>query len=139
MDEREIAGIEAACRRLSIAFAVHVDRGRADDVVALFTPDGVFERAGLRLNGAAEIAAFLAKRPATRITRHVCSNILIEPVDSTHARGIAYFTLFEGEGETPATMQLPLTVGEYRDDYVRTTNGWRIRHRRSVGIFRRSQ
>lgn len=139
MDEREFAGIEAACRRLSTAFAVYVDHGRAEDVVALFTPDGVFERAGLRLDGAAEIAAFLARRPATRITRHFCSNILIEPVDSTRARGIVYFTLFEGEGETPATMQLPLTVGEYHDDYVRTANGWRIRHRRSVGIFRRTQ
>ncbi len=142
MDEIERAHIEAACQRLSFAFSVLVDRNDAEGVSSLFLPDGSFNRSDMSLDGADQIRAFLKNRSGTRITRHVCANILIDVEDESNASGITYFTLYEGERagadeDGPLAVRLPLTVGEYHDRYKKTEDGWRIAERRSVAVFRR--
>lgn len=141
-DDFDRMGIEIACRRLSVAFATRVDQNDVDGVAALFLPDGRFSRADMTLDGAEAIRIFLRDRPAQRITRHVCTNILIDVDDPERARGLTYFTLYEGTrpeelSGSPLPVQLPHTIGEYHDVFRKTKDGWRIFERRSTAIFRR--
>lgn len=138
--ELERLQIEHACQRLSIAFANYVDANRGEELVALFANGGTFERAGTALTAPDQLRDFLAQRPTTRTTRHVCTNILIEVVDDANATGITYFTLFDHNGapqDPPLPMNLPAAMGEYQDRYVRTDDGWRIAQRTVHAVYRR--
>lgn len=151
MDLLERIDIERTCARLSTAFAVRVDHGDCKGVAELFAPDGRFARADMALEGPEEIRAFLERRPATRVTRHVCTNVLITVEDASRATGLTYFMLFDGDRDAagkggqsaapldmePLEMELPRTVGEYHDIFLKTPDGWRIAQRRSVAVFRR--
>lgn len=142
MNRDECIAIEAACARLSIRFAQCVDHGDASGVAAVFTEDGVFSRAGHDVKGAGEIAAFAGRRMGSRVTRHVCTNIIVDVQSQTAASATTYFTLFEGERKDdtePLPLQLPITVGEYLDQFALTDAGWRIAARKAIAIFRREE
>ncbi len=104
---------------------------------SLFTDDGVFIRANQPdepLAGREAIRAALAARPAARLTRHLCTNIEIDVLDSEHARGFCYLLLYAGDAlqrESAAGRPADAIqrVGEYRDTLVRTNEGWRIARR----------
>ncbi|HUK01594.1 MAG TPA: nuclear transport factor 2 family protein [Steroidobacteraceae bacterium] len=137
LNEAAAACIEHACERLVLASIRHFDQRDWSAYASLFTPDGVFIRANeplKPLRGRAEIASALAGRPASRLTRHVCSNIEIEAIDATHANGRCYLLLFAASegGNAPIEgwpAELPVRVGEYRDEFALTSEGWRIARR----------
>jgi len=137
LSEAAAAGIEHACERLVLASIRHFDERNWSAFASLFTPDGVFTRANeplKPLRGHADITSGLAGRPASRLTRHICSNIEIEAVDATHARGRCYLLLFAASESGTAPIEgwaaeLPVRVGEYEDEFVLTAAGWRIARR----------
>ncbi|MFM9982911.1 MAG: nuclear transport factor 2 family protein [Burkholderiales bacterium] len=144
MNEEQRHGIVAACERLALDFAWHVDHRNAEDVVALFAPEASFERKGEVLKGRAEIRAAQLKRPAGLVTRHVCANLRIDVLDADHARGTHYFLLYRhdhaaagSDAEKPAPLGQPETLGEYHDEFVRTAEGWKIARRVAKAAFRR--
>ncbi|MEM1106399.1 MAG: nuclear transport factor 2 family protein [Pseudomonadota bacterium] len=143
MTEQEAHLIQSACEALSVKFAFHVDHGNAEQVAALFAQDGTFSRAGKIIDGPDAIKGLLSKRPATRVTRHVCTNISIDITNEDAATGNTYFLLFEGEdtdvsgGALP--LELPITLGEYQDEFIRTPAGWKISKRTAIGVFRRPE
>ncbi|MEM6627779.1 MAG: nuclear transport factor 2 family protein [Pseudomonadota bacterium] len=143
MDENSRQLIQNACIELSTKFAFHVDHGDAEAVAALFAQDGVFSREGALLEGAEGVLNALKRRPPTRVTRHVCTNILVDVVDENTATGNTYFLLYEGEDPDQSGAALPLTtpvtVGEYQDQFVRTEQGWKIARRDALGVFRRME
>ena len=55
---------EAACARLCVAFANHLDARDYPRVLDLFTEDGSLDRMGTLLTGRREIAGFLDARPS---------------------------------------------------------------------------
>jgi len=124
---------EAACVRLGVAFANHIDARRYAQVLDLFTEDGVLDRMGAVTTGRAALAAFLEARPAGVETRHVCTNFLVEPESADEARGASYALFFQGSRAGPddavATMAGLPAVVEYHDRFARTARGWRIRER----------
>ncbi len=135
---------ERECTRLCHDFAWSVDQGDYPAFVSLFTEDGVFERGGQRSVGHAAIRQFLEARPAGRTTRHLCSNIRIDPVDPSTAVGTSSALMFAasvGSGSEPSTTQtLPLPVAapwvvDYLDDYLLTADGWKFKCRRTVLVF----
>lgn len=137
--------IVAACERLALDFAWHVDHRNAEDVAALFAPDAAFERKGEVLDGRDAIHAAQLKRPAGLVTRHVCANLRIDVLDAEHARGTHYFLLYRHdhaaagtEPGKPAPLGPPETVGEYHDDYRLTAEGWKIARRAAKAAFRRT-
>jgi hypothetical protein len=68
-------------------------------------------------------------------SRHLQSNILIEPVGADVARGWVALTLYrhDGSGEGSAT---PLLIAEYADRYVREPDGsWLFAERRLAVLF----
>ena len=124
---------EAACEKLCVAFANHIDARRYEAWLALFTEDGVLDRMGTRVVGRAGLAAFLESRPAGIETRHLCTNILIEQASDDEATGFCCALFFQGtpgEAGQPATINGSPSVVEYHDRYRRTPDGWRIRERR---------
>lgn len=144
MNAEERREIVAACERLALDFAWHVDHRNAEDVVALFAPEASFERKGEILKGRDEIRAAQLKRPAGIVTRHVCSNLRVDVLDGRRATGTHYFLLYRHDhaatgtdAAAPAPLGPPETLGEYHDEYVRTEEGWRISRRVAKAAFRR--
>ncbi|MDD0837740.1 nuclear transport factor 2 family protein [Curvibacter sp. HBC61] len=127
--------IEQACRRTLFQAAAAVDAGDAQALAAWFTVDAQLQRPGAApLIGRAAIEAAYASRPAHRLTRHLLTNVLIEPEGSDFAHAISTVLLWRGnlddaagpEGRPAEARQL---LGEFNDLLVPTPDGWRI-HRR---------
>lgn len=121
-DERR--AIEVDCARLIALYANRNDAADWAGVAALYAADGVMARPTAPdapvVGRAAILAAFQARPP--RKTRHVCSNVVIDVVSPTEARGESAMVLFQPEGA-------PL-VGSFHDRFVRTADGWRFAERR---------
>ena len=127
-DERRAA--EADCARLIALYANLNDEARWDELAALYADDGVMFRptapdAGVEGRDAI-LAAFKA-RPA-RVTRHICSNVVIDVETGTTARGTSAMLLFTGDAA-------PL-VGSFHDRFCRTAEGWRFAERRGSLLFK---
>jgi SnoaL-like domain len=140
MDDLQRQSIEQACQRLATRYCHLVDHGRAADVAELFSEDGVWSTAQGETAGRDAVRAVFQGRQARagRLSRHVCCNLLVEVQDETHASGVNYLTLYRHDGEGapgPAPLTGPAIVGEYRDDYVRTEDGWRFAKRDLVIVF----
>jgi hypothetical protein len=129
MTDEERRAIEANCARLIALYANLNDAARWDEVAALYAEDGVMFRPTApdkpTEGRAAILAAFKARPP--RVTRHVCSNVVVDVESDTLARGESAMLLFTGAAE-------PL-VGSFHDRFVRTAEGWRFAERRGSLLF----
>jgi ketosteroid isomerase-like protein len=130
--------IERACTRLILESAAANDRQDFEAFAALFTKDGVLHRpAGEPLRGPRAIAESYSSRPASRITRHLCTNILIDVDSATTARGSTYVILYSADASGASDKKFGLTsetrklLGEFEDRFVLTDAGWRIVERRA--------
>jgi hypothetical protein len=77
-----------------------------------------------------------------RMSRHVCNNLLLQVIDDDHAEGTVYLTLYRHDGEEGrrvSPLEGPVLVGEYRDHFVRTEEGWRFEERRIFTSFLREE
>jgi ketosteroid isomerase-like protein len=142
MDDTERLLIERACERLVQAYCHLTDHGRAAEVAELFTEDGVWVSAENTMSGRAGIQRGFLRRQenAARMSRHVCSNLLIEVMDSDTAKGVVYLTLYRHDGEPGrllSPLEGPIMVGEYSDTFVRTADGWRFKRRDVTICFSR--
>src|SRR5262249_39545342 len=115
MDELERLLIERACTRLSLDYARLVDFGEAARVTDLFSEDGVCQLTAGRMEGRAAIKDFFDRRQATQnvVSRHVCTNITVDVVDSDRATGVVYLTFYrvEHDGDGDAPLGKPNYVG----------------------------
>lgn len=129
MKEKDRRAAEADCSRLIALYANLNDEARWEDVAALYVEDGVMFRPtapDVPVEGrGAILAAFQARPP--RITRHICSNVVIDVDSPETARGTSAMLLFTGEGA-------PL-VGSFLDRFILTLEGWRFAERRGSLIF----
>ena len=140
MLDQERTSIEAACQRLVVAYCHYVDHGEASKVADLFTEDGVWEAPDVTVEGSQSIRDFFhgLDQDKTRMTRHLCSNFQLNEVSTTTATGVVYVTLYRHQGEearSTSPLVGPAAVGEYRDQFVHTPDGWRIRHRVAMADF----
>ena len=145
MDQNEKLLIERECERLVTAYCHYVDHGEAERIAELFSEDGVWTSAEATMDGREAIRKAMAARQANlaRMSRHVCNNFLLEIIDADHAEGTVYLTLYRHdgkEGRALSPLEGPAMVGEYRDRFVRTKEGWRIAHREiEVDFLRREE
>ncbi|MDQ6620250.1 MAG: nuclear transport factor 2 family protein [Pseudomonadota bacterium] len=124
---------EAACIRLCVDFANHIDARRYAALLDLFTEDGALDRMGTVMTGRPAIGRFLEGRSRDVATRHLCTNFRVEFRSPDEATGFCYALFFQGTGEKadePATLSGSPSVVEYRDRYRRTPEGWRIGERK---------
>ena len=125
-------------RNLVATYNANGDSGRFDDMVQVFTPDGVLEAGGGRHEGRAAIIAFLtgvadgpaaatasAPAPTERsYVRHMAATHKIDLVSSTEAKGYAYYQVITAIGLDH--------WGRYFDEYVNVDGTWLIAHRRAT-------
>ena len=139
--------IERECSRLVLRSLRAFDERDWSGYAELFTADGVFIRAnapGEPLVGREAIRRALEERPATRLTRHLCTNLEIDVLDTEHARGFCYLLLYAGDASQPETAggrpaDGVQRVGEYRDTFVRAAAGWLIARREGRLVLEQCQ
>jgi uncharacterized protein (TIGR02246 family) len=128
MEQWELAAREAI-RETVAAYAHCADSGRFEDFAALFAVDGVLEVRGEEpLHGRDAIRAFLQGvgtdlSTATTVPtiRHHVSNLSIDVVSPSEARGACYFLAITEHGVDH--------WGRYRDRYVPHGDKWLFAHR----------
>jgi ketosteroid isomerase-like protein len=134
MDATQRMLIERDCERLVTAYCHHVDHGEARRIAELFSDDGVWTAPGVRMAGRAQLEAGFGQRQdqKERMSRHVCHNFLCDVQSEDEASGVVYLTLYRHDGDPDrkvSPLEGPALVGEYRDRFVRTPEGWRIAER----------
>ena len=134
MNDTERLRIERECERLVTLYCHYVDHGEAERIAELFTKDGAWRSPEVKMEGGDAIRRGFARRQANRarMSRHVCNNCLIDVIDADNARGCVYLTLYRHDGEEGRRISLldgPVLVGEYRDRFERTAEGWRFAER----------
>ncbi len=144
MEDATRAQIERECERLVTRYCHLIDHGEAARVAELFTQDGVWKSAEVTMKGREELVAGFGARQANtaRMSRHVCNNLLVDVIDADHATGCVYLTLYRHDGKesrTVSPLKGPVFVGEYRDRFERTDDGWRFAHREIDVSFVRSK
>jgi len=141
--ELEVLSIERACEKLVALYTHRVDFGEAERVAELFHEDGVWEVGDTRFEGREAVRGMLRSRQEMkgRRSRHVCTNLVIDVVDPDHATGLVYLSLYRHDFESAvpddqlAPGGPPVAVGQYRDRFVRTKEGWRFACRRAELAF----
>ena len=145
MDLAERQAIERECERLMHLYCHYVDHDEAAKVADLFTEDGEWrsDNINAEMVGRDEIRQGFQRRQdnAGRMSRHVCSNALIDVINEIEAVGTVYLSLYYYDGEagraTSPTDCLQ-KLGEYRDRFVKTDQGWRFSRREVIANFLRS-
>lgn len=140
MDDKTRFEIEWACQKLVTAYCHFVDHGEASRIADLFTDDGVWTSPENTMTGKNQIRAGFQAREDNKIrmSRHVCNNFLLNNVSENEAEGVVYLTLYRcdgKEGRRVSPLDGPEIVGEYRDLFRRTDQGWRIARRETVVSF----
>ena len=127
---------ERACERLSLQFGLYNDTGRFRELADLFVDDGVLVRPlapDLPLVGRDAIFRDFADKLRGFTVRHVFTNILIDVGSKERASGITYFTVYRQEfvPEAGAAFDFEgiVYLGEYHDEFCRTSQGWRFTRR----------
>ena len=140
MTAEERRAIEWDCTRLINLYAALNDQARWEEVAALYTEDGLMTRPTAPdapiIGREALLAAFLSRPP--RVSRHIVANIVITVEDARSASAFSMILLFNGA--IPEDGSLPVAgaplVGEYRDRFALTPEGWRFSERRGALSFR---
>jgi uncharacterized protein (TIGR02246 family) len=122
-------GAREEIRDLAARYAHGVDRGRFDEVAALFLPDGVLEVVGGELtSGRDAIRAYLGgvgarggDAPPLAYIRHHVSNVLVELDARDRATARSYFFVVTDRG--------PDHWGRYRDHVVHDGERWLLARR----------
>jgi len=134
----ERVAIEHQCVQLNHAFAYYIDHGEFEDLIALFTEDGVFDRAGLVHRGHAELREGMSQRPPIT-TRHLLTNFYFDSVGPDAVTGTVYAMTYHAHGQLAGE---PLVYGtangrllDMRDEYRRTPDGWRFASRIATPVF----
>lgn len=142
MDDLERLLAERDCTRLIAEYCRRVDSGHAAAIPDLFCADGTWEGVDLLLTGREEIRGWFVQREALtrRVSRHVCTNVLIDVVSPDEAHSVCYMINYrhdrrDGDTSVPVPAEVPKFVGELHDRFRRTADGWRFASRRVEVVF----
>jgi uncharacterized protein (TIGR02246 family) len=116
-----------AIRDLGVLYARAVDDHDLDTLVAMFTPDGVFERRGVAATGSAEIrAAYVASFDTYRTMLHTAHPGVVQLHGDGTASGWSH-----GHAELATRSTLVMASYRYADD-LRCVDGRWLFARRSI-------
>jgi hypothetical protein len=132
MDDLARLMLERECSRLPLLFARYADNGDHASLAQLFTEDCEFARPfqpDHPFYGRERVQGLFRDRPPI-LVRHIVSNVLVEVVSETDARGTNYLTMLSCHASTePPQPAGGLYVGGFEDHYVLTPGGWRFKSR----------
>jgi hypothetical protein len=118
---------------LPLLFAKYADNGDHAALADLFTEDCVFARPfqpDHPFHGRDRVQAIFRDRPPI-LVRHIVTNVLVEVISETQARGTNYLTMLSSHASTvPPQEAGALYVGGFEDEYVLDDkDGWRFARR----------
>ncbi len=131
MDDLQRLLIERECQRLVLAFARSNDDWDHETLASLFAEDCVFARPldpDHPYHGKAAVHAIFRDRKP-RLTRHVMTNIVIDVISETEARGSSYVTMISSAGTEGPQPGEGIFFGGFDDVFTRTAGGWKFRSR----------
>lgn len=124
--ERLIA--ERACERLIIEFVRQLDLGNPSSVADLFTPDGIWAwpAGDRRIAGREALRDYFDGRPADRLSRRMCTNILVTVTSPDTAAATTYFATYRVDGYSEGLVppRPPAQVGHYEDTFRKADGIW---------------
>ncbi|MEV6560250.1 nuclear transport factor 2 family protein [Nocardia sp. NPDC051756] len=124
---------ERSCERLIIEFVRRLDLGEPSTVAELFTPDGVWEwpAGDRRVQGREALGDYFGSRPADRLSRRLCTNILVTVTSPETATATTYFTTYRTDGHSDGMIppQAPVNVGHYEDTFRKVDQTWLLAKR----------
>jgi hypothetical protein len=129
------------CERLVRLYFNLSDAGDYNALAELYATGGAFARPtepDKLIVGRETIRQFYLARPP-RMTRHLCTNVVIEVDDTEHAHGQCYVLLYSA---APSDAPLPIPadpaplVGAFHDRFVREEGVWKFAERRGSLAFR---
>ncbi len=140
LDPMERLLAERACERLILEFVRRLDLGEPGTVCELFTPDGVWEWPydGRRVEGREALRAYFGSRPADRLSRRICTNIVVTVDSPDTAEATTYFATYRVDGHTDGALippRLPANIGHYEDTFRRIDGSWLLATRTLVLPF----
>ncbi|MFI7498099.1 nuclear transport factor 2 family protein [Streptomyces sp. NPDC049687] len=140
LDPMERLLAERACERVILELVRRLDLGEPSTVCDLFTPDGVWEwpYGQRRVEGREALRAYFGCRPADRLSRRLCTNILVTVDSPDTATATTYFATYRVDGYTGGTLvppRLPANIGHYQDTFRRIEGTWLIANRTLVLPF----
>jgi ketosteroid isomerase-like protein len=113
-----------ALQDLTARYAQHLSRGEFDEVVALFTPDGVYRAFGNDYP-MPDFPALMEAAPRGQLI----INPEVVDVDGDTATGSQHFTFIDQRTHE-------MRLAWYDDEFVPTADGWRIRFRGATFLRR---
>ncbi|MFF4403199.1 nuclear transport factor 2 family protein [Streptomyces sp. NPDC001404] len=136
----ELLVAERACERVILEFVRRLDLGEPGTVCELFTPDGVWEwpYGDRRVEGREALRAYFGSRPADRLSRRMCTNILVTVDSPDTAVATTYFATYRVDGYTDGALvppRLPVNIGHYEDTFRKTDGSWLLATRTLVLPF----
>ena len=137
ISDAERIQIERACERLILVYSRALDLGDMNAAAECFAEQGSFARPMVPdqlIVGRETIRESLLKRPATLLTRHLSTNIMVDVEGRDAASALSYLTMISTtlpEGvAAPYVSQGPIWFGEMRDRFVRERGAWKFLERR---------
>ncbi|MET0239856.1 MAG: nuclear transport factor 2 family protein [Sphingobium sp.] len=134
MKDHDIAVARDQIRHLLSCYNNMADRGRIDEFVGLFAPDGVLQITHETLVGRDAIFAAIGSvasgtRPDVNLmgSRHQLTTCRIEMTGEDSAEGWTYFFV--------SRRGTIIEEGTYIDRFVRLPEGWRFAHRRVKMLY----
>ncbi len=137
MKDKKRLRIEAEVAKLPLLFAHYADNGDHEALADLFTEDCELARPfqpDHPYYGRDKVQAIFRDRPPI-LVRHIVTNVLVEVISETEARGTNYLTMLSSHGATePPQPSGAIYVGGFEDHYVKSEGKWRFmsRHGRVV-------
>lgn len=132
MKDKKRLRIEAEVAKLPLLFAKYADNGDHQALADLFTEDCQLARPFQPehpYHGREAVQAIFRDRPPI-LVRHLVTNVLVEVLSETEARGTNYLTMLSShEGTTPPQPSGAIYVGGFEDHYVKTEGQWRFMSR----------
>ena len=139
----EKMAIEHACSRLALDYSHYAHSQQLEAWSQLFAEDAEMTLFGQTHKGRAAILGSLSGGNRGQVaTFHSNSNIRIDVVSPTEARGTVGVTLFAApkkDGVAQVKEITPAVVGHYEDIYRKTAEGWRIAKRGFTMVISRAQ
>jgi SnoaL-like domain len=135
MPEQDADRVRRACRDLLLKLAWLTDHGPHHEIPTLFSEDGELIRDGKPTRGRDALREMYAKRPPELMTRHLISNLVIEPLSDSLAVARSSATVYRvrSPGGTkpvpPMTCGGPESILDYDDRLERLPEGWRLSRR----------
>ncbi|MFE6819453.1 nuclear transport factor 2 family protein [Streptomyces sp. NPDC057677] len=119
---------ERACERLVITFVHRLDLGDPGSVAELFTRDGTWQwpADGRHITGRDALRVYFGSRPADRLSRRICTNVLVTVTSADTATATTYFTTYRVDGYSGGLVppRPPVQVGHYEDTFLKVDGTW---------------